>query len=324
MKEQENFMGLSVEELMQLQDKVEENSYTTGVVYGTLLQQEFQQDCALRHRKRWRRLSAGIIALAIIFVAATNIISSHNDTPRFNGKLIHVERDTAVADCSEKLGRIRLKTSQESDSELARAALDTAITKDAAIDAVDLSAKYKQAMDIIECPIRLANIDGLDAERYTPDQWLLSEDQDVLVWLDLPNNVDEFHLNISSTYPYEVKAGETGTIQIKAVDTYEHKTYTGTLEFRAEDDLTIGALTGHGGNLRNESLEVHNGNTLMLPWMQPGKHAYIHYGLYTSCEGKYGVATIDGGENSVGYYASYTIEPLGAPEVTWTDYSEEL
>ena len=323
MKKQENFMGLSVEELAQLQNETEENSYFTGILHGTFLQQEFQQDCTLRRRKRWRRLSAGIVALAIMFVA-TNIVLSHNDASRFDGKLIHVERDTAVADCSKKLSRIRLNTPKKSESESARAELDTVVTKDTAINAVDLSAKYKQAMDIIECPIRLANIDGLDAERYTPDQWLLSEDQDVLVWLDLPNNVDEFHLNISSTYPYEVKAGETGTIQIKAVDTYEHKTYTGTLEFRAEDDLIIGALTGHGGNLRNESLEVHNGDTPMFPWMQPGKHAYIHYGLYTSCEGKYGVATIDGGENSVGYYASYTIEPLGAPEVTWTDYSEEL
>lgn len=70
MKKQENFMGLSVEELAQLQNETEENSYFTGILHGTFLQQEFQQDCALRRRKRWRRLSAGIIALAILFVAA--------------------------------------------------------------------------------------------------------------------------------------------------------------------------------------------------------------------------------------------------------------
>ncbi len=49
--------------------------------------------------------------------------------------------------------------------------------------------------------------------------------------------------------------------------------------------------------------------------MEPGKHAYVHYPLYTSCAGEYNVYKIRGARSSVGYDVDFEINAIGAPEM---------
>lgn len=165
--------------------------------------------------------------------------------------------------------------------------------------------------------IRLADIDGYDIPKNANGQWELHADQDLLVWLDLPSNINELDAHIESSYPYEVKSGETGTISFKV--SCENKiTYASQLNFIAADDLTLGAVC-NGLNLRNQTIGINNDTCRMFQWMEPGKHAYVHYPLYTSCADKYDVYTIRGGQSSTGYNVSFNITADGAPLQNHTD-----
>lgn len=163
----------------------------------------------------------------------------------------------------------------------------------------------------------LADIDGYDIPKNANGQWELHADQDLLVWLDLPSNINELDAHIESNYPYTVKAGEEGIITFK-VACHNKITYTSQLNFIAADDLTLGAVC-NGLNLRNHTIGINNDTCRMFQWMEPGKHTYVHYPLYTSCANKYDVYTIRGGQSSVGYNVSFNITADGAPYQDHTD-----
>ncbi len=169
---------------------------------------------------------------------------------------------------------------------------------------------------IVTCDFRLTDTNGLSLDKNANGQWELSSDQDVLVWLDLPDDIEELDADISSSYPYEVKAGETGVIKIEAYCSSNYTEYIGSLEFVATDDLTLGAV-GHGANYHNSSIVINNDTNRNFSWMEEGKHAYVHYPLYTSCAGEYNVYPIRGGQSSTGYEVSFDISATGAPEMLY-------
>lgn len=160
-------------------------------------------------------------------------------------------------------------------------------------------------MRVIECPIYFTDFYGYRIDTNANGEWELGADQDVLVWFEIPNGIDQFNANITSVYPYEVFAGETGTIELEAYCPRDGIKYVGSLEFTALDDLTLGAVrnVNHG----NACVEVENSYD---------EHC-IHYPLYTSCAGKYNVYRAHGGFTSVGYDVDFDINPIGAPEMVY-------
>ena len=170
-------------------------------------------------------------------------------------------------------------------------------------------------LKIVTCPLSFTDINGLTIAKNVNDQWELTADQDVLVWFDLPSDIEQLDANIKSSYPYMVKAGEQGTITMEVFNSDNSTKYVGTLDFIAADDLTIGAVQ-HGFNLRNREVGVGNDTARRFSWMEEGKHAYVHYPLYTSCSGKYNVYQIQGDKSSVGYDVYYDIVATNAPQMS--------
>lgn len=160
-------------------------------------------------------------------------------------------------------------------------------------------------MRVVECPIYFTDLYGCRIDTGADGEWELGANQDVLVWFEIPNGIDQLNANITSVYPYEVLAGETGTIELEAYCFGDGVKYVGSLEFTALDDLTLGAVRNinHG----NARVEVENSYD---------EHC-IHYPLYTSCSGKYNVYRAYGGLTSVGYDVKFDINPIGAPEMVY-------
>lgn len=171
----------------------------------------------------------------------------------------------------------------------------------------------------VNCPMWFSDMDGYSIGRNDDGQWELGADRDVLVWFNLPTNINELDISIESSYPYEVKKGETGTIEVEAIqrhDGYKLRLY-GSLEFVAQDDLTIGSLSE---DVRRSSAEVivANDSVPRYEWMADDKHAYFNYPLYTSCEKmSYGVNRVQNDVSGGGDMYRYKIIPVGAPEITW-------
>lgn len=169
-------------------------------------------------------------------------------------------------------------------------------------------------LKVVECSASFTDIYGIDISRNSNNQWELSANQDLLVWVDLPSNIDQLDADIVSSYPYEVKAGETAAVHFEVYCINNYTKYTAEVNFVAVDDLTLGSVC-HGTNLRNRSIGISNGTERNFSWMEPGKHAYVHYPLYTSCAGEYNVYKIRGGRSSVGYDVDFEINAIGAPEM---------
>lgn len=172
------------------------------------------------------------------------------------------------------------------------------------------------AIRTVDCYLGFTDIHGVTIEQNADNKWELTADQDVLVWLDLPTTIEQLNGNVSSSYPYDVKAGETGTIKVEVYCRDNYTKYVGTLDFVAADDLTLGAVC-HGTNLRNMSIGINNGMSRRFSWMKEGKHAYIHYPLYTSCAGEYNVYPIRNDQYGSGYDVDFDITAIGAPETLY-------
>lgn len=162
--------------------------------------------------------------------------------------------------------------------------------------------------------VRLTNMYGVTLEDALVDgRWMLREDQDVLVWMDLPTDIEQLDGKVESTFPYEVKAGETGVIEI-AVTSYEDETiYNGTLEFVAEDDLTLEAGVRHNPHSNSGDIQFWNDNAYEMNCLSDilgkGKKSYMHYALFTSAENE--PIVFCGGYSSVGYNMQYDVRAIG-------------
>lgn len=274
----ENALGLPEEEMLDLQSTVEDQ-YFVGLLHGTLLQRRFQSGQLAYYGKRF--VAAGIITVVMIFATVANIIPFFKEGMAVAGLIPHV-------------------------------------TQFDVLPAVVQTVNANLTMTTVECSVRLADINGRSIDKNANGQWELEADQDVLVWLDLPSNIEDLYADVKSTYPYEVKVGETGTIKFEVFCFDNDTKYTGTLDFVAADDLTIGSVC-NGTNIRNQTIGINNDTCSEFAWMEPGKHAYIHYPLYTSCDGRYNVYPINGGRSSVGYDVNYNITAKGAPHQDHTD-----
>lgn len=162
--------------------------------------------------------------------------------------------------------------------------------------------------------IRLTNMYGETlSDKYTNGYWTLGSEEEVLVWMDLPNDIDQLDGRLESTFPYEVKAGETGQIDVKLTSDENGTIYTGTLNFVAADDLTLESGVEHKAHSNSGDVTFWNDEcyemSCLTDILDAGKKTYMHYSLYTSSKNV--PIIFNGGYSSVGYDMDYDIRAIG-------------
>lgn len=169
--------------------------------------------------------------------------------------------------------------------------------------------------------VRLTNMFGVTlSEKYVDGRWTLGSEEEVLVWMDLPNDIDQLKGRLESTFPYRVKAGETGKIKIKLLS-YENDTvYTGTLKFVATEDLVLESGVSHKSHTNSGEVQFWNDVSCEMNCLEDilgsGKKTYMHYSLYTSS--KNAPIIFSGGYSSTGYNMLYDIRAIG--RFDYSDY----
>lgn len=165
----------------------------------------------------------------------------------------------------------------------------------------------------IETSARLTNMHGVTlADKQVDDYWILDSEEEVLIWMDLPDCPEDLCGKLISTFPYEVTAGETGVVNLK-LKTDANITYKAQLKFQAADDLTLETGVQHKLHGNSGQIEFHNDTSYemcsLTDILGPGRKSYVHYSLYTS--GTNGPVAFRGGSSSIGYYMTYDVKAVG-------------
>lgn len=108
-------------------------------------------------------------------------------------------------------------------------------------------------------------------------------DQDVVVWVNLPDGIDKLNARFESSYPAEIKAGETGTIEVSVVCYDNHTKYVGSLTISAIDDLTLGTARRWTRNAYYDRFTVKHKYFAVVE-DESRLHTHTTYSLYTSCD----------------------------------------
>lgn len=145
---------------------------------------------------------------------------------------------------------------------------------------VDPTADY----ETVEVDVRLRDLRSEDFI------WLdeagvaeIGADQDVVVWVNLPDGIDNLNARFESSYPAEIKAGETGTIEVNII-CYDNQTkYVGSLDMIATDDLSLGTARRLTRNAYYDYFTVKH-KYFALVEDESRLHTHITYALYTSCD----------------------------------------
>ena len=173
-------------------------------------------------------------------------------------------------------------------------------------------AKPSVDQEVVETELRLTDLDGATLDGALVDgQWTLSKDQEVLVWMDLPTDIAYLDGKVSSSFPYEVSAGETGAIHVELVSYENHTTYVGDLEFVATDDLTLETGIKHADHKNSGNVILVNDNDrgINCPDQVDHPRVYMHYSLFTSAKNE--PIIYDGGSYSLGCEMQYKISAIG-------------
>lgn len=162
---------------------------------------------------------------------------------------------------------------------------------------------------------RLTNMYGVTLdEKYVDGHWVLGSKEEVLVWMDLPTDIDHFKGNLEATFPYEVKAGKTGTINVKLTNHENATIYMAALEFVADDDLVLEAGISHKAHGNSGDVGFWNSSSYEMNCLKdilgPGKKSYMHFSIYTSSQND---PVVFSGKHlsSVGYDVNYDIRAIG-------------
>ncbi len=172
----------------------------------------------------------------------------------------------------------QLSTYIEASEEISEHIDDSTRAIDSVDDNISGIAKLELSADEeperIPCEVFLTDMSGevllgkISGNTDRTSRWILEKNQDVLVRMDLPVEPNDFNIEITSTYPYQVKSGENGVIEIEVTDVNTGVIYVGSLLFTAYDDLTMQAGVQHCANYNSGEVVAEDN--------------YIHYSLYTS------------------------------------------